>query len=315
MYKTAWDTLMRAEHIVLVSHVNPDGDTLGCVLALYDVLMRANKKVSLYNATTVLPKIYDFLPHIKKVKDRMPARFDVVVSCDCGSFDRLRIERGDYTLINIDHHKTSQHFGDINIVNIDQPSAGLVVYDFLIKNSAKISKDCATCLYTAVAEDTGFFTYGALGASTFESAAKLVQRGAKPTEIAHALKGRQSLAKIRLLAYILNHFELYHDASIAFILIDKETLLQTGARRYDAKNIINILRDLATVNVAVMVLEEKSEGYKVSLRSKEDIDISAISRSFGGGGHKNSAGFEIKDQDIATLKARLLQRIIENDKQ
>jgi len=314
MYKTAWDTLMRAEHIVLVSHIHPDGDTLGCVLALYDVLMRANKKISLYNATKELPPIYDFLPYIKKVKDRLPTRFDVVVSCDCGSFDRLGMERGNYTLINIDHHKTSQNFGDINIVNKNHPSTGLVVYNFLVQNNVKITKDCATCLYTSIAEDTGFFTYGALVASTFDTASKLVHLGAKPTIIANALKGRQSLAKIRLLAYILNHFELYHDASIAFILIDKETLEQTGARRYDTKNIVNILRDLATVNVAVMVLEEKIEGFKVSLRSIEDIDISSISRSFGGGGHKNSAGFEIKSEDIATLKKRLLQRIIENDK-
>lgn len=314
MYKKAWQTIIGAEHILLVSHVNPDGDTLGCVLALYDALKRSNKKVSLYNATKELPKIYDFLPNINKIKDKPPVRFDVVVSCDCGSFDRLKIDKGDYVLINIDHHKTSQDFGDINLINRSHSSAGLVVYDLLNQNSAKISKDCATCLYTAIAEDTGFFSYGNINEWTFDVAARLTGLGANPSFIASSLKGMQSLAKIRLLAYILNNFELHSDAKIAFIYINKEALSQTGARRYDTKNIINLLRDMATVKVAVMVLEEKNGGFKVSMRSKEDVDISSVATNFGGGGHKNSAGFENKDNSFSELKAILLQRIIEHDK-
>ncbi|MDX1809810.1 MAG: bifunctional oligoribonuclease/PAP phosphatase NrnA [Sulfurospirillaceae bacterium] len=314
MYKKAWQTIIDAEHILLVSHVNPDGDTLGCVLAMYDALKRSNKKVSLYNATKVLPKIYDFLPNINKIKDKPPARFDVVVSCDCGSFDRLKIDQGDYTLINIDHHKTSEYFGDMNLVNVSHSSAGLVVYDLLLKNGIKISKDCATCLYTAMAEDTGFFSYGNLNEFTFDAASKLVSLGASASFIAGSLKSRQSLAKVRLLAYILNNFELHFDAQIAFIYIDKEVLAQTGARRYDTKNIINILRDMATVKVAVMVLEEKHGGFKVSMRSKENVDISAVATKFGGGGHKNSAGFENKDDSFLDLKAMILKRIMEYDK-
>ncbi len=307
MYKKAWQEIVDARHILLVSHVSPDGDTLGSVLALYDIIKRLNKKVSLYNATKELPKIYDFLPNINRVKNTLPKYFDVVISCDCGSFDRLKIDKGEYTLINIDHHISNQNFGDINLVDITCASAGLVVYEMLVKNSLKLSKDCATCLYTTVVEDTGFFSYSSVNEKTFESAAKLVSYGANPTEIASFLKSRQSLAKIRLLGYILNNFELYFEAKVALISISKDTLMQTGAKRYDTKNIVNVLRDMASVEVAVMILEEKSGGFKVSLRSKGDLNVSFVSNKFNGGGHINSAGFETGSGSLEELKANLLE--------
>ena len=309
MYKEAWELISNAKHILLVSHVNPDGDTLGSVLALYDVLKRANKKVSLYNATKELPRIYDFLPNIHRVKDKLPKYFDLVISCDCGSFDRLKIEEGEYSLINIDHHLSNQMFGDINIVDISSASAGMVVYEFLKTNDIKISSDCASCLYVTIVEDTGFFSYSHLDKNTFECAAQLVDFGADAKKIAALLKSRVSLAKIRLLGYILNNFDLYFEAKVALIVICKDILIQTGAKRYDTKNIVNVLRDIITVEVAVMILEEKNGGYKISLRSKDDVDVTVVAREYKGGGHKNSAGFETKNTDLKKLKNDILQKI------
>ena len=309
MYKEAWELISNAKHILLVSHVNPDGDTLGSVLALYDVLKRANKKVSLYNATKELPRIYDFLPNVHRVKDKLPKYFDLVISCDCGSFDRLMIEEGEYSLINIDHHFSNQMFGDINIVDISSASAGMVVYEFLKTNDIKISSDCASCLYVTIVEDTGFFSYSNLDKNTFECAAQLVDFGADAKKIAALLKSRVSLAKIRLLGYILNNFDLYFEAKVALIVICKDILTQTGAKRYDTKNIVNVLRDIITVEVAVMILEEKNGGYKISLRSKDDVDVTVVAREYKGGGHKNSAGFETKNTDLKKLKNDILQKI------
>ena len=309
MYDSAWKFVKEAKHILLVSHINPDGDTLGSVLALYDVIKRLNKKVSIFNATKEMPRVYDFLPNINKIKNQLPGFYDVVISCDCGSFDRLGIERGDYTLINIDHHSSNEMFGDINLVNTMSASAGLVIYELLKQNSVKISKDCATCLYVSVVEDTGFFSYSNLSEKTFDSISKLVGYGADAVEIATFLKSRVSLAKTRLLGYVLNNFDLYFDAKVAFVNIDKEILARTGAKRYDTKNIVNVLRDIVTVEVSVLVLEEKNGGFKVSLRSKEENDVSLVAKDFGGGGHKNSAGFEVADDNFAELKKSILQKI------
>ncbi len=309
MHDSAWRFIKEAKHILLVSHINPDGDTLGSVLALYDVVKRLNKKVSIFNATKELPRVYDFLPNIKKVKNLLPGFYDVVISCDCGSFDRLGIEKGDYTLINIDHHSSNKMFGDINLVDTTSASAGLVIYEFLKQNSAKISKDCATCLYVSVVEDTGFFSYSNLSEKTFYSVSELVGYGADAVEIATLLKSRVSLAKTRLLGYMLNNFDLYFNAKVAFVSIDREILAQTGARRYDTKNIINVLRDIVTVEVSVLMLEEKNGGFKVSLRSKGRYDVSLVAKEFGGGGHKNSAGFEVDEDDFEELKKSILQKI------
>jgi len=309
MYKEAWTNIINAKHILLVSHVNPDGDTLGSILALYDTLKRLNKKVSLYNFTKELPQSFDFLPNIDRIRDKVPIFFDLVVSCDCGSFDRLKIQKGDYKLINIDHHLTNQNFGDLNVVDSKCVSAGLVVYELLNENGIEISQKSATCLYTTIVEDTDFFSYSNITQRTFENVSKLVSYGANPVQIANFLKSRQSLAKTRLSGYILNNFELYFEARVAFIYINKETLLSTGAKRHDTKNIINALRDIANVRVAVMILEEKNGGFKVSLRSKGETDVTFISVQFDGGGHKNAVGFEVNTYDFEELKDKILKEL------
>jgi len=309
MYKDAWSAISDAKHILLVSHVNPDGDTVGSVLALYDVLKRLNKKVSLFNATKELPHIYSFLPNIKKIKDRLPGFYDLVISCDCGSFDRLKIDKGGYKLINIDHHSSNHMFGDINLVDKTVASAGMVVYELLVQNGIKISRDCAVCLYVTIVEDTGFFSYSDLSEKTFTCVAKLIGHGVDAKEIATLLRSRVSLAKTRLLGYVLSNFDLYFDAKVAIIIIDNNILARTGAKRYDTKNIVNVLRDIITVKVSVMVLEEKSGGLKVSLRSENDTDVSVVAKDFNGGGHKNSAGFEVADDDFEKLKNSILEKL------
>ncbi len=309
MYRDAWSAISDAKHILLVSHVSPDGDALGSVLALYDVLKRVGKKVSLYNATKELPHVYNFLPNIQKIKDKTPSFYDLVISCDCGSFDRLKIDKGAYKLINIDHHSSNQMFGDIDLVDTSAASAGMVIYELLLQNSSKISRDCATCLYVSIVEDTGFFSYSNLSEKTFECVAKLVRYGADAKKIATLLKSRVSLAKTRLLGYVLNSFDLYFDAKVALVYINRYILSQTGAKRYDTKNIVNVLRDIITVKISVMILEEKNGGYKVSLRSEDDIDVSMVAKCFNGGGHKNSAGFEVADDDFEKLKISILEKI------
>jgi phosphoesterase RecJ-like protein len=307
MFKKVWQSLMEAKYILVISHAHPDGDTIGATLGLYHALKESGKKVALYNATCEhLPREFSFLNGYLKITQIIPKDFDVAVSCDCGSFDRLTLPKGNYKLINIDHHKTNTYFGDINLVEPELASAGAVVYELLTKNSVKISKDCAQALYASIADDTGFFRYGNIDENTFLAIAELIKCGANPQLIARRVKSNESLAKIRLRAFMLTHFELDKDARIASIIIDQNTLGKTGAKRSNTKNIVSELRDLATVEVAIMVLEQVGY-YKVSLRSKGNIDVSRVSLQYGGGGHSSAAGFDVKD----TNPKKLLKEIIE----
>lgn len=309
MYKRAWDNIINAKSIVIVSHVHPDGDTIGSSLGLYSSLKSLGKRVSLYNETTnELPREFDFLDGYFKIKDKLPKFYDLIISCDCASFDRLKIEKPDCDLINIDHHKSNDGFGDTNVVLPDASSAGMVVYKLLKANEVKIPKASAIALYTSIAEDTDFFRYGGIDETTFKAAVDLIECGADAQEIAKKVKSRQSLAKTRLIGYMLTNFKLHADGSVASIIFDKKILDQTGAKRADTKNIVTKLRDIVNVKVSVMALEEE-DSCKISLRSDGDIDVSTISCEYGGGGHKGAAGFNIKSSDLEATCKKIIDRI------
>lgn len=308
MYQEAWQKMLHANHILIVSHVHPDGDTLGSALALYEVLKNAGKKVSHYNKTVELPYIYDFLPGFNNIKSELPKAFDLVVSCDCATLDRLKLPQGEYEIINIDHHISNHYFGSLNVVVDSFSSAGMVVYELLKANAIPITKACAICLYTSIADDTGFFLYGDMDELTFGIVAHLVKCGANPKEIASKVKRREPLSKIRLYGYMLNNFDLHEEGTIATIIFSKEALASTGARRNDTKNIVNMLRSIVNVTSAIMLLEENEGGYKVSLRSK-DINVTQIALEYQGGGHKTAAGFEVAACDPIVLRDEILEKI------
>jgi len=306
MYKEAWDKIINARYIVIVSHIHPDGDTIGSTLALFSALKEQGKKVALFNATKdELPREFSFLENFSKIQGKLPKFFDLLVSCDSASFDRLGVQKGDFEIVNIDHHRSNTNFGDINIVLGDASSAGMVLYRLLKENGVFISKRTATALYASIADDTGFFRYGNIDENTFRSAAELIECGADPKEISSRVKSSVSLAKTRLLAYMLSNFELHFDASVASITIDSDVLAATGAKRSDTKNIISMLRDIANVKVALMVLAQ-GDYCKVSLRSDEDMDVSKVSAIYGGGGHKSAAGFEVKSSDVSATRKEIL---------
>jgi phosphoesterase RecJ-like protein len=267
------------------------------------------KNISVVNSTQELSNKYDFLPNFKKLKNYMPPKCDLLISFDCGSFDRLGIEKGEFKIINIDHHKTNTHYGDINIVDSSSASATLLALEIL-EFDHPLTKDEALCIYTGLVEDTGFFTFANTDYKAFEAASKLISVGVNPTQVSQNLKMRNSLAKIRLTALFINSIELLHDATVAVGTITQDDFLTTGAIKSDSDHLVDILRNLATVELAVMILEEKTNGYKISLRSKSHIDVSAIAQSFGGGGHKRAAGFEIQKTDTATLIEQIIKKAV-----
>ena len=306
MYHDALVLIEKSQKITLVSHITPDGDALGSSLAFYLALKKMGKNVKIFNATKILARHYDFLPSFSKITNTFPKNCDLVISFDCGSFDRLGIEKEDFKLINIDHHKSNTLFGDINIVEEKHASTSSVVFTVLESLGIEIDKDMATCIYTALAEDTNFFTTKNVDESVFTLSATLAKIGANPAMVAGALKQRNSLAKVRLTALFINTIELINDGQIAIGSVDEAMFKSSGALRYDTTELVDILHDMSTVEVAIFVLTLPDGNYKLSLRSKS-TDVSKIATTLGGGGHYHAAGLSVKKEE----KERVLQHIIE----
>ena len=296
----AYKKIQEANSIVLITHINPDGDTISSALALYPLLKRMGKKVYLYNKEKILPRRFDFLPNFNKFRDFLPNRFDLAIILDAGDFKRTGLEKIDSPIINIDHHKSNTMFGDFNIV-LESPSTTLVVYDFLVANGVKISRDIAECIYTGLVSDSNFFMHRGVDESVFLKSAHLVRAGANPTKIATNLKERDSLAKLRLTEFFIRSIELKKYGRVGFGIVTKEDFEKSGADVSDTDELINIIISLATVNLAIFLRELDDGRYKFSLRSKGELDVSKIALSFGGGGHKNASGFVGKYEDVEKI--------------
>ncbi len=302
----AFELLQKAHSIVLATHVNPDADTLGSALGVYDILQRMQKRVVVVNTST-LPYNLDFLPGIEKIKKELPQRFDLLISFDCGSFDRLGIPKPINPIINIDHHRSNTHYGDYNIVDPDAASTSEVAYRFFKDNGIAPTKNAAICFYTALVDDTGFFKYDTVRASTFSFAKELCEYGAKPDWIAAMLTMREPLAKLRLLPLVLETLKLFIDGRVAVLRVTQQMLQKSGGTKEMADDALTMARSLATVEVALLMREEENGDIKVSLRSKSYVDVSKIASIFGGGGHRRAAGFTAASTNFDELLKKLLE--------
>ncbi len=317
LFKEAFEKIQNASNIVLVSHINPDGDALGSELGMYALLKNAGKKVTVFNVTKPLPQYLDFLPNFNKVTNVLPKNYDLLISFDCGSFDRLGIEKKETFLINFDHHISNTNYGDINIIDAKAASTSQVVYNFCKANGMETDKNAAVCLYTALVTDTGSFQYESVNDKVFEMAAEMVKCGVKPDFVSKMLFQRDRLSRLRLLAKSYETIEMCCEGEAVFAEVTKEMMEITGAIKDDTDTIVNSIRAIARVEVAVM-LREDDEGIKVSLRSKNYADVSKIAVKYGGGGHIRAAGATIKDEfDFEKVKKMLkddIKEILKDEK-
>ena len=282
-----------AHSITILSHLNPDADTLGTALGIYALLSKdKNRKVEVVNASTALPLHLDFLPNFKRIKHHMDYVDSLILSCDCGSVDRLGFDLEGRDIINIDHHQSNTRYGSINVVVPEYASASQVAFE-LFKKLYHVDADAATCFYTALLSDTRYFTTTSVNEKVFDVAKSLLEAGAKPDEIACNFTQRRPLSSMRILEKALASLSLYHEARVATLMVTKEEISQAGATVPDMEGIVDYARSLATVEVAIFAMELE-DGIRISLRSKK-ADVSKVAMAFGGGGHKVAAGFSFSD--------------------
>ena len=296
----------RYRTVTILSHINPDADAIGTSLGIYALLKAYGKQVEVANYSTDLPLYLDFLPNFSKIKHKIDYVESLIIACDCGSIDRLGFDLQGREIINIDHHHTNQNYGALNLVDPLLTASAHVAYSAMEENFS-ISKEAATCFYTALLSDTRYFTTGNVDEETFAFAVELLACGADHQRVAFNMTQRRSLASLRILAKILDTLTLHCDATVASMWADQEMITSAGARMSDMDGIVDYARSLATVEIGILLVEEISQ-IRVSLRSKKR-DISPIAEYFGGGGHKNASGFTIKSGNIEEILDKILKQI------
>lgn len=304
--------LNEVEHICLVSHIHPDGDSVGSLLSLGLVLESINKKVTMLK-TDDIPDKFKFLPGIDKLKSYEENKeFDLLIVLDCSDLDRLGTfkyitDKAKY-IVNIDHHVSNTNYGDINIVNHKASATGELVFHILNYLNLYIDKEVATCLYVAIATDTGSFRYDNTHAETHFIVSKLFEKQIDLKKITFEVFQNKTLASTKLFIEALNTLDLYYDNKLAIVHVTQQMLKKNNAEFNDIDGIVEYIRDIETVEVACILKELDKSEIKVGLRSKRYVNVAEIAQKFQGGGHIRASGCTIYD-NINKTKEVLIKEI------
>jgi len=313
-FSKALQLIESSRYILIITHVNPDADSISSALALSNFLHENKIKHKVFNVSADLPRNLDFINRFDKITDQLPKFFDLVISCDCASKKRFGFELDpSITLINFDHHASNNSFGDINLVDPMKSSTAEIIYDFFRFNGLYITKNIATSLYVGIYDDSLAFSLGRCDELTFEKVNHLVEFGASPSGIANKIKRRDSLAKYRIIPKILESVQLYEEGKVATIIAKSEWFKQTGAHSRDCEDALNMIMSIHIVQVALFVRIVNGVS-RISMRSKDKIDVSKVAAKFGGGGHINAAGCSIDSTDLEDVRKRVLKEILETTK-
>ena len=302
------DKIHRARHIALIAHVHPDADSLGSASAMYSYMLQLQKKVTLCCSTPDLTPSLACIPWNDRVKAELPGAADLAICFDCGSRERLGYDLS-VDLINIDHHVSNSHFGDLNIVDTSAISTTQVVYDLFGELGVRINAKMATALYAGLLDDSHAFTSSRTDTRAFAMAAALSESGADVASCSASLIQRASLAALRLKGKMLSSFSLHHSGSIASFTVPRPLMEATGARGTDCEGGLEEGLYLPTVEVALMLRENRDGTIKGSLRGKGRLDLSSFASRYGGGGHRHAAGFTVEDATLERLHDDIIREL------
>jgi phosphoesterase RecJ-like protein len=304
-----------SKNILIISHVNPDGDTLGSMCALNSAIQKRYKKKAEMLILSKLPKVYEFLPNILDAKhlDQLDKsrEYDLVITVDVASLDRLIdaqifFERAKYT-INIDHHITNNCFGTLSFVEPKASSAGEVTYKILKKLDWEIDLEVATSIYTAILTDTGGFRFENTDVDVFNIAAELTKIGINPKDLYKKCYESKTKSAVMFQSYCVSKAVFSKDDKIAYTVVYKKDMEKFKAGDDATDGIAETLRAITSTDVSFVVKEVDARICKISMRSK-NIDIAEVCSKFGGGGHKFASGCTIKtscDEAVKKLLAEI----------
>ncbi len=309
--------LKNSNNVLLASHINPDGDAIASLIAMGLLLDTLNKQTTIYNQSPI-PSMYRFLPSVQRIVGKVNTGnyYDTAIILDCGDLQRIgkaaAIVNRIPVVINIDHHVTNTRFGDFQLIDTSACATVEIIYRLFKEMSVPINLSAATSIYTGILADTGSFRFSNTNRSAFEICAEMVTLGVDPYYAAKHVYGIYSLGRLKLINLAIESIEISQNGKLSLMTLTQDMLHKTGARPEDINGLINYIKNIENIKIAVLI-QEQMDGkgksaelhrFHVSLRSDGTVDVAAIAASFGGGGHSRAAGFSVESNAV-DLKKRI----------
>ena len=306
------ELIEKNHRFAITSHIRPDGDSLGSSLALCWILRSLKKDAEIIMCDNV-PHAYSKLPGTEMVRviSDIDREYNAVFVIECSDVSRPGIPSlNTQFVVNIDHHSTTMLFGDLNWIDSTAAAVGEMIYNLAKAIGARITPEVASCVYAALLTDTGSFHFSNTTERTFKIASELVRHGARPAKLSQAIFYNYPYAKIRLVGDVLSTLQRDESGRIAWITMSKEAMDSLGATEDDSDGIITYPLTVGDVEAVAFFREMGNSTYRISLRSKNRVNVARIAELFGGGGHCNAAGFTI-NADFESLSRDVIQKLKE----
>ena len=288
------------DRFLLVNHVNPDGDATASMLAMGLILKKLGKEAVMVNEGAT-PRKFSFLSGYADIINasliQSDEKFTAIITCDCGDFSRVGkvaqwFAEG-YELLNIDHHPTNDSFGTVNLVRTNASATAEVIYDLTKELNFPLFPELAMCIYTGLMTDTGGFRYSNTTSYVMNIASELLVHQVRPDYIADRVLESITRAHLALLKRALPTLEFEAGDRMASLTVTHQDMVETGALSEDLDGIVHYAKNLEGIEVGILYKEKEDGSVKVSLRSREYINVAEIALSLGGGGHIRAAGCTI----------------------
>jgi len=304
------EALLRYRRVVVTSHMRPDGDSIGSSLALAWALREIGTDARVVHRDRPPNQLAEF-PGIQDIElgDAIPAGTEAVVVLECGDLVRTGLTGFEgLPIINIDHHPGNGGYGEAQWFDGSAAACAEMVFEIIAELGVPLTADMATQLFVAVVTDTGSFRYAGVSPRTFSICARLLEAGADPVSVARKLFDSHTLGRLRLQGAVLQTLEIDQGGRLAMLTLTDAVLEASGGAPEETDGLINLPLGVKTIQAAVFFKEAGNGHWRVSLRSKGEIDVGRVARSFGGGGHKNAAGCTL-DGPLASIRAQILERV------
>jgi phosphoesterase RecJ-like protein len=286
------DAILQRQRFVITSHARPDGDAIGSQLAMAYALRQLGKDVQLVDKDPTPPQ-FQTLPGIRdiQVSPTVHGQFDAAIVMECGDLSRTGVDGFEkYFVINIDHHPGNSNFGAINWFNERAAACAEMVFDVIEALGVTLTPEIATHVYVAILTDTGGFHFSHITPRTFEICRRCTEAGAQPEAIARAIYDSSTMGRLRLMGAVLHNLEFEANGRAALAALTLELLRTTGSTHEDSDGLINVPLTVKEIQAVAFFKEVEPGTFRISLRSKGDVDVNRVANRFGGGGHKNAAG-------------------------
>ena len=304
------DAIRARQRCVISSHSRPDGDSIGSQLAMALALCALGKHVEIVNQDAAPAALMAFpeVPSIQ-VAERVDGDFDAAIIMECSDLNRTGVKGLDrYFVINIDHHPGNSDYGALNWFDGGAAACAEMVFDVVRALGVSLSVEIATHVYMGILTDTGSFHYSSISARTFDICRQLVEAGVDPPKVARSIFDSNTLGRLKLFGAVLSSIELAHDGRLAIVCVDRAMAAAAGGTYDDTEGLINLPLTVREIQAAVFFKEIDKQEYRVSMRSKGDIDLCAVAKKFGGGGHKNASGCTVTGR-YDDVRARVVHEV------